>query len=59
MVRKPFVFEDSFLFDCFSKGGVSGYWLQLPDSELHVVKSKVKYFLYIDHHDMRKIRELE
>ena len=59
MVRKPFVFEDSFLFDCFSEVVFSGYWHQLPNSELPVAKAKVYYSLYLDLHDILGIGELQ
>jgi hypothetical protein len=57
MIRKPFVFENSFLFDCISEVVFSGYWHQLPNSELPV--AKVYYFLYLDLHDILEIGELQ
>ena len=59
MIRKPLVFEDSFLFDCFSEIAFSGYCHQLPNSGLPVTKTKVCYFLDLDLHDILGIGELQ
>ena len=55
----PLCLKTPFYSIAFRREGFSGYWLQLPNSELRVAKAKVYYFLYLDLPGILGIVELQ